>query len=97
MNMERMHRIDAPIELPIEHGKIQARVAEHAFKIEHPGVSAGRNEIMMDWVREHAADWRKVVDAHVGESVSLSDDEVIELFYKEMLSKHGESGPETVH
>lgn len=96
MNMERMPHREPPKEFPIDHGKIQARVAEWAFKTEHPGVSVGRNEIMMDWVREHAADWRKVIDAHVGEMVAIDDEATLERFYKEMLERHGDSDA-TVH
>ena len=97
MSLEGTPRQEARPVFDIEHGKVQARVAEYAFKIEHPGVVVGRNEIMIDWVREHAADWRKVIEQHEGESVSLNDEAVIEKFYREMLTKHGESGDETVH
>lgn len=97
MSQEGFHKHESHKPLPIDHGRVQARLAEYAFKIEHPGVVVGRNEIMIDWVREHAADWRKVIDEHKGESVALNDESVIEKYYREMLSKHGDSGPETVH
>ncbi len=97
MAREGFQRHESHNALPIDHGRVQARLAEYAFKIEHPGVVVGRNEIMMDWVREHAADWRKVISEHEGESVPLNDEAVIEKFYREMLSKHGESGDQTIH
>jgi hypothetical protein len=101
MNMERINHKETVTLLPIHDGKVQAAIAEYAFKKEHPAEAAApRNHIMTTWISEHAADWRAVVETHEGDVIlpeDLKNPDVMARYYDEMLRVHESSDNQTLH
>jgi hypothetical protein len=77
MSLEGMPRQEARPVFEIEHNKVQTLAAQIIYERTHPGATeATHSDIMMDWVVNHAAKWRDYLDAHPGEKIVLTEENI---------------------